>query len=103
MRDERSSEAVPLDREWTGAVMPRPPRGCCVLFLLILRELEVSYQLRRVIRSGHRQGVASVRSLGGSLPVVDELVPSGVEPQARVFASRGQVLDRIHGVAIEGR
>src|SRR5215213_3841323 len=82
--------------------MPRPPRGCGLLYLLILRELEVSDQLRRVVRSGHRQGVAGVRSLGGSLPVVDELVPSGVESQARVFASRGQVLDRIQGLAIEG-
>src|SRR5215217_3940422 len=55
-------------------------RGYGVLFLLTLRELEVSDQLGRVVCSGHRQAIAGARRLG-SLPVVDELVPSGVEPQ----------------------
>src|SRR5215208_7223300 len=52
----------PYGREGRG-FMPRPPRGCgVVLFLLTLRELEVSDQLRLLVHSGHRQAVAGVRS-----------------------------------------
>ena len=51
--------------------MPRPPRGCGVLHLLTLLELEFGRELRAVL-GFQRHLVAAARCLG-RLPVEDEL------------------------------
>src|SRR5918995_5686982 len=69
--------------------MPRPSRGCGVLYLLSLLELEVCGERRNSILGRYRHLVAAARLVLGRLPVEDELAARGVVAEDRVARHRG--------------